>query len=273
MAKVRLDLLLLQRGLYPSREQARAAIMAGEVLVDEVPVDKPGAAVPLAAAIRLTGYSLPYVSRGGLKLAHALEVFKIDLTGKIILDVGAATGGFTDCALQHGAARVYAVDVGYGQLAWSLRQDPRVVVLERVNARYLEPGLLGEPVDVATIDVSFISLLKILPAVARCVKPEGEIIPLVKPQFEAGPGRVGKKGVVREAAVHREILQEVLAGAAGLGLKVRGLTYSPILGPEGNREFLLWLGLGGPALAEGTWPALIEATVAAAHREVSQRKK
>lgn len=268
MAKVRLDLLLLQRGLYPSREQARAAIMAGEVLVDNVPVDKPGAAVPATAVIRLTGRHLPYVSRGGLKLARALEAFKIDLTGKIILDVGASTGGFTDCALQHGAARVYAVDVGYGQLAWSLRQDPRVVVLERVNARFLEPGHLGEPVDIATIDVSFISLLKILPAVAGCLKPDGEIVALVKPQFEAGPGRVGKKGVVREASVHQEILQEVLAGVTDLGLRVRSLTYSPVRGPEGNREFLLWLGLRGQALAGDTWPALIKEVVAAAHREV-----
>ncbi|WP_053094855.1 TlyA family RNA methyltransferase [Neomoorella thermoacetica] len=265
MAKERLDLLLVRRGLYPSREQARTAIMAGEVLVNNVPVDKPGAAVPDTATIRLLGQHLPYVSRGGLKLARALEVFSIDLHGKIILDVGASTGGFTDCALKHGAARVYAVDVGYGQLAWSLRQDPRVIVMERVNARYLESSSFGEPADVATIDVSFISLLKVLPAVASCLKPEGEIIALVKPQFEAGPGRVGKKGVVREAAVHRAVLQEVLAAAVDLGLKIKGLTYSPIKGPEGNVEFLLWLGLTGQGLEKEAWESLINRVVAAAH--------
>ncbi|KYH31647.1 TlyA family RNA methyltransferase [Neomoorella mulderi] len=268
MARQRLDLLLVQRGLFASRQQARAAIMAGEVLVNNVLVDKPGEGVPVDAEIRLTGQPLPYVSRGGLKLEKALKVFNIDLRDKIILDVGASTGGFTDCALKHGAARVYAVDVGYGQLAWSLRQDPRVTVLERTNARYLERDTLGELVDVATIDVAFISLAKILPAVLRCLKPEGEIIALVKPQFEAGPGRVGKKGVVRDPAVHREVLKEVMTGAAGLGLKIYGLTCSPISGPEGNLEFLLWLGLKGQGLAPGEWQPLIEQVVAEAHQEV-----
>lgn len=268
MARQRLDVLLIQRGLFGSRQQARAAIMAGEVLVNNIPVDKPGERVPVDAEIRLTGQPLPYVSRGGLKLEKALKVFNIDLHHKVILDVGASTGGFTDCALKHGAARVYAVDVGYGQLAWSLRQDPRVIVLERTNARYLERDKLGEPVDMATIDVAFISLAKVLPAVLRCLKPEGEIIALVKPQFEAGPGRVGKKGVVRDPAVHREVLKEVMTAVTGLGLKIYGLTWSPISGPEGNLEFLLWLGLKGQGLATGDWQHLIEQVVAAAHQEV-----
>jgi 23S rRNA (cytidine1920-2'-O)/16S rRNA (cytidine1409-2'-O)-methyltransferase len=242
--------------------------MAGEVLVNNIPVDKPGERVPVDAAIRLTGRPLPYVSRGGLKLEKALKVFNIDLHHKVILDVGASTGGFTDCALKHGADRVYAVDVGYGQLAWSLRQDPRVIVLERTNARYLERDKLGEPVDVATIDVAFISLAKVLPAVRRCLKPEGEIIALVKPQFEAGPGRVGKKGVVRDPVVHMEVLKEVMNAVTGLGLKIYGLTWSPISGPEGNLEFLLWLGLKGLGLAPADWQHLIEQVVAAAHQEV-----
>nr|WP_277998809.1 TlyA family RNA methyltransferase [Moorella sulfitireducens] len=263
-----MDVLLVQRGLFGSRQQAQAAVMAGEVLVNNVPADKPGEKVPVDAEIRLTGQPLPYVSRGGLKLEKALKVFNIDLHHKIILDVGASTGGFTDCALKHGASRVYAVDVGYGQLAWSLRRDPRVIVLERTNARYLERNTLGEAVDLATIDVAFISLAKILPAVLRCLKPEGEIIALVKPQFEAGPGRVGKKGVVRDPAVHRQVLQEVMTASAALGLKIYGLTWSPISGPEGNLEFLLWLGLKDRGLAAGDWQQVIEQVVTAAHREV-----
>ncbi|NLW07105.1 MAG: TlyA family RNA methyltransferase [Clostridia bacterium] len=268
MVKQRLDLLLVNRGLFASREQARAAILAGEVLVDEVPVDKPGAVVREDAELRLKGNRLPYVSRGGLKLEKALKAFSINLQGKIVLDVGASTGGFTDCALQHGAARVYAVDVGYGQLAWSLRQDPRVVVLERTNARYLEPEMLPAPADLATIDVAFISVLKVLPAVCRCLRPQAEIIALIKPQFEAGPARVGKKGVVREAGTHREVLKEVLTGACALDLKIKGLTYSPIRGPQGNLEFLLWLGLEGAAIPVQEWLPVIERVVAAAHREL-----
>ncbi|MBE3572321.1 MAG: TlyA family RNA methyltransferase [Moorella humiferrea] len=268
MVKQRLDVLLVSKGLFPSRQQAQAAIMAGEVLVNDVPVDKPGAKVPLEAEIRLTGRPLPYVSRGGLKLEKALRDFNIDLRQKVVLDVGASTGGFTDCALKHGASKVYAVDVGYGQLAWSLRGDPRVVVLERTNARHLDRDKLGEPVDVATIDVSFISLVKVMPAVLGCLKPEGEVIALVKPQFEAGPDRVGKKWVVRDPAVHREVLQEVISALAGLGLKIYGLTWSPISGPEGNLEFLLWMGLKGVGLSPEEWPALIQRVVAAAHNEV-----
>ncbi len=268
MARQRLDLLLVSKGLSPSRERARAIIMAGQVLVDDVPVNKPGATVSPKAVIRLRGPSLPYVSRGGLKLAKALEFFDISLGGKIVLDIGASTGGFTDCALQKGAARVYAVDVGYGQLAWSLRQDKRVVVLERMNARHLKPDMLAEPADIAVIDVAFISLLKVLPAVLACLQPQGEIIALVKPQFEAGPERVGKKGVVKKAATHCSVLAKILAGASGLGLKICGLTYSPLRGPQGNIEFLLWLGLEGQGLGPTEWPALISQVVTAAHGEL-----
>jgi 23S rRNA (cytidine1920-2'-O)/16S rRNA (cytidine1409-2'-O)-methyltransferase len=260
--------LLVDRGLFPSREQARAAIMAGEVLVNEEPVDKPGALVPAGVELRLKGTRLPYVSRGGLKLEKALNTFALNLDGKTVLDVGASTGGFTDCALQHGAALVYAVDVGYGQLAWSLRQDPRVVVLERTNARYLEPGMLPGPADLATIDVAFISVLKVLPAVCRCLQPQGEVVALIKPQFEAGPDRVGKKGVIRESAVHEVVLQEVLSEISRQGLKIQGLTYSPISGPRGNLEFLLWLRLEGTGLLPSEWQPMIERVVAAAHHDL-----
>ncbi len=265
MAKERLDLLLVSKGFFASRRQAQAAIMAGRVLVDEHPVEKPGTLVPVDTDLRLTGRPQPYVSRGGFKLEAALAAFNIDLKHRVVLDVGASTGGFTDCALQKGAARVYAVDVGYGQLAWSLRQDPRVVVMERTNARYLQPDTLGELADVATIDVAFISLLKILPAVRRCLQPAGEVIALVKPQFEAGPARVGSRGVVRNPAVHRDVLQEVIAAAADQGWQVYGLTASPISGPEGNREFLLWLGLQRRGLPAATWQPLIEQVVREAH--------
>lgn len=261
---LRLDVLLVERGLCASREQARASVLAGLVTVDGKRVDKPGTRVAVTAEIALHGSPWPYVSRGGVKLARALEVFGIDLTGKVVLDVGAATGGFTDCALKHGAAKVYAVDVGYGQLAWRLRQDPRVVVLERTNIRYLDPASLGERVDVATVDVSFISLLKVLPALRELLKPGGEVITLVKPQFEAGREKVGKKGVVRSAATHREVLQRVVQGAIDLGFAFRGLTYSPLRGPEGNIEFLAWFSLDGPGeVSAEEW---IEPVVTEAHR-------
>jgi len=267
--KERLDLLLVERGYYPSREKARKAIMAGEVLVNEIHVYKPGTFVQEDAAIRITGYSLPYVSRGGLKLEKAINTFEIYMPGKIVLDIGASTGGFTDCALKYGAARVYAVDVGYGQLAWSLRQDPRVVVMERTNARYLDPSVLREKIDIATIDVSFISITKILPAICRCLHYEGEIIALVKPQFEAGPERVGKKGVVREAHIHCDILKEIKTEIDNMGLKVYGLTYSPVRGSEGNIEFLLWLGFKGKNIHKKDWEELVDKVVKDAHENVS----
>jgi len=233
-----LDVLLVERGLAESRSRAQQLIRAGQVLVGDRVHDKPGMQVPVDAAIRIRE-RLPYVSRGGLKLAAALDAFAMDITGVVAADVGASTGGFTDCLLQRGAAKVYAIDVGYGQLAWSLRQDERVVVMERTNVRYLDE--LPEPVDLATIDVSFISLRLVLPKVVGWLKPAGHIIPLIKPQFEAGRENVGRGGIVRDADVHRRVLHEILSFAEGTGLRVRGLIPSPITGAEGNVEFLAWL--------------------------------
>lgn len=239
--KQRLDLLLVERGLVESRNRAQQLIRAGQVLVDQRVIDKPGMAVPSDADIRVRE-TLPYVSRGGLKLEAALDTFGIDVTGMVIADVGASTGGFTDCLLQRGAKRVYAIDVGYGQLAWRLRQDERVVVMERTNARYLRR--LPEPIDLVTIDVSFISLRLILPNAVRWLAPEGQIIALIKPQFEAGPEDVGKGGVVRDPRVHRRVLCDVLGFAQGHGVALRGLMPSPVTGPAGNVEFLAWLSRG-----------------------------
>ncbi len=236
--KERLDVLVFDRGLSPSRESARALILSGDVQVDGQVVTRPGAAVRTSAQIEVTR-PLPYVSRGGFKLAHALDAFQLDVAGATVVDVGASTGGFTDVLLKRGARKVYAVDVGYGQLAWSLRQDPRVVVLERTNIRHLEA--LPEPVDGAVIDVSFISLVLVLPAVQRLLLPDGWIVALVKPQFEAGRAQVGKKGVVRNPAVHRAVLIRVLTWAREHGLGIFGCVASPILGPAGNREFLVLL--------------------------------
>ncbi|RME48854.1 MAG: TlyA family RNA methyltransferase [Chloroflexi bacterium] len=237
-AKERLDVLLVERGLAETRSRAQQLIRAGDVLVDDRVLDKPGMRVPVHANIRVRE-RLPYVGRGGLKLEAALDAFEIDVSGAVAADVGASTGGFTDCLLQRGAARVYAIDVGYGQLAWKLRQDERVVVMERTNVRYLDR--LPEPIDLATIDVSFISLRLVLPKVAGWLKPAGQIVALIKPQFEAGPEDVGKGGIVRDPEVHRRVLHEVLAFAEGQGLRVQGLIPSPIAGAEGNVEFLAWL--------------------------------
>ena len=242
-SKHRLDQLLVERGLAESREQARRLIMAGEVWVDEQLCDKPGRAVAVAATIRVRT-PLPYVSRGGLKLAAALDRFGIAVAARVAVDVGASTGGFTDCLLQRGVQRVYAVDVGYGQLAWKLRSDPRVVPLERTNVRYLERLPDGALADLAVVDASFISLALVLPATLRLLHPDGEIVALIKPQFEAGRGQVGKGGVVRSAAVHRAVLEETIAQTARLGLTVGGLTASPLRGPAGNVEFLIWLRRG-----------------------------
>ncbi len=214
--------------------------MAGTVYVNGARAKKPGQTVSVTDAIQLRGCKAPYVSRGGLKLEHALKVFKIDLKDKVVIDAGASTGGFVDCALADGARLVYAVDVGYGQLAWKLRTDPRVVVLERTNVRYLEPEALEEPADFATIDLSFISLEKVLPQVGRFLKPEGEGVALVKPQFEAGPGKVGKKGVVRDAATHIAVCRRIVQFIGGLNWKVLNFAFSPIKGPEGNIEFLVY---------------------------------
>lgn len=236
--KERLDVLVVERGLAESRNRAQQLIRAGQVLVDGRVLDKPGMQVPADAGVCLQE-QLPYVSRGGLKLEAALEAFGIDVSGAVTADVGASMGGFTDCLLQRGAARVYAIDVGYGQLAWSLRQDERVVVMERTNVRYLDR--LPEPVGLATIDVSFISLRLVLPRVVGWLMPAGQIIALIKPQFEAGPEEVGKGGIVRDSEVHRRVLYEILRFAQDLDLRVRGLIQSPIRGAEGNVEFLAWL--------------------------------
>ena len=239
--KERLDVLLVKRNLAESREKAKAVIMAGNVYVDGQKEDKAGTAFSPEASIEIRGHVLPYVSRGGLKLEKAVSCFNLDLTGKIAADIGASTGGFTDCALQNGAARVYAIDVGYGQLAWKLRSDERVVNMERTNVRYLEADSLPEKVDVVTIDVAFISLDKVLPAVKKIIADDSIVIALIKPQFEAGKENVGKKGVVRDPQVHLTVINNVIATAGELGFKIAGLDYSPVKGPEGNIEYLLYL--------------------------------
>ena len=240
-AKERLDKLLVARGLAESREKAQALILAGEVYVEGQRVDKAGTKVPQEARIEVRREVLPYVSRGGLKLEHALKAFGLKVEGLVCADLGASTGGFTDCLLKHGAQKVYAVDVGRGQLHFRLREDPRVVVMEGINARYLKAEDLPEPVDLITIDVSFISLTKILPAAVKLLKPGGLIVALIKPQFEVGRGRVGKGGVVRDPALHQEVIAKIKDFAQELGLEVLGLTESPLLGPAGNKEFLILL--------------------------------
>jgi len=247
---VRLDSLLVERGLVESRSLAQRLIRAGEVLVDGQLADKPGVDVPEDAGISLKAKPR-FVSRGGEKLAAALERFPVDVGGLIAADIGASTGGFTDCLLQHGAAKVYAIDVGYGQLAWELRQDARVVVMERVNARYL--AALPELVDVIVSDVSFISLRIVYATAVNWLKPGGTVISLIKPQFEAGREHVGKGGVVRDLAVRRQVLETVTAEMAALGLGLRGLLVSPLRGPAGNVEFLGWWILGAPAEDSQPW--------------------
>jgi 23S rRNA (cytidine1920-2'-O)/16S rRNA (cytidine1409-2'-O)-methyltransferase len=235
-----LDQQLVRLGLASSREKAKALIMAGLVEVDGIRVDKPGRPTPPSAPITLRELP-PYVSRGGGKLSAALEGFSVDVEGKVFLDVGASTGGFTDCLLQHGARKVIAVDVGHGQLDWRLRNDPRVEVWERTNIRHLEPPQLNQPVHGAVIDVSFISLRLVIPAVSRLLIPHALIIALVKPQFEVGRGHVGKGGVVRDARLHREVVDSIRSFCSDLGWTVRGHIPSPVLGPKGNQEFLLYL--------------------------------
>jgi 23S rRNA (cytidine1920-2'-O)/16S rRNA (cytidine1409-2'-O)-methyltransferase len=240
VAKLRIDQLLVERGLAESRARAQALVMAGLVFVGDRKVDKAGQAVATDAAIEVKGRDHPWVSRGGVKLAHALEHFGWDVAGAVVLDVGASTGGFTDVALTKGAARVYAVDVGHGQLAWKLRQDPRVVVLEKTNARHLTGEQIPETVDLIVCDASFISLKTVLATPLTFAAPGARLVALVKPQFEAGPGEVGKGGVVRDPAIHARVCEEAQAWlAAQPGWRVEGLTQSPITGPEGNIEFLL----------------------------------
>lgn len=248
-AKARLDTLVFERGLSESREAARRLIQAGLVHVGGEMRDKPGEQVGADAAITVTGAAIPYVSRGGLKLEKAIKEFGISLEGVKAMDIGASTGGFTDCMLKHGALKVYAVDVGYGQLAWKLREDPRVIVMERTNARSLEPQDFEEGIGFASIDVAFISFLKVLPAVLACGARDMRVVVLVKPQFEAGRELVGKKGVVRDPETHRKVLRASADGAMELGLTVSAISYSPIKGPEGNIEYLMYLGKPEAGLA------------------------
>lgn len=240
--KERLDVLLVKKGLAPSREKAKAVIMAGSVYVDGQKEDKAGSVFDEESAqIEVRGHALPYVSRGGLKLEKALKAFPIMLTDKICMDIGASTGGFTDCMLQNGAAKVYSVDVGYGQLDWKLRQDERVVCMEKTNFRYMTPEDIPDVLDFASVDVSFISLDKILTPAYALLKEQGEMVALIKPQFEAGREKVGKKGVVRDPKVHEEVIAKIVRHADEVSFEVRDLSYSPIRGPEGNIEYLIHL--------------------------------
>ena len=239
--KERLDVLLVKRNLAASREKAKAIIMSGNVYVDNQKEDKPGPTFPEESKIEVRGHTLPYVSRGGLKLEKAMKEFQVSVEGKVCTDVGSSTGGFTDCMLQNGAVKVFAIDVGHGQLDWKLRQDERVVCMEKTNIRYVTPEDIGEPVDFSSIDVSFISLTKVLMPIRDYLTDKGQIVALIKPQFEAGREQVGKKGVVRDKAVHLEVVERILAYASGIGFQILNLEFSPIKGPEGNIEYLLHL--------------------------------
>ncbi|WP_294348562.1 TlyA family RNA methyltransferase [uncultured Clostridium sp.] len=238
--KQRLDILLVERGIISSREKAKACIMAGQVYVDGQKIDKAGEKISVEANIEYRGHAIPYVSRGGLKLEKAMKIWPITLEDKVCMDIGASTGGFTDCMLQNGAKKVFSVDVGYGQFAWKLRTDERVVCMERTNIRYVTPDDIGELLDFASIDVSFISLKKIMPATIGLLKDKGEVVALIKPQFEAGREKVGKKGVVRDIAVHKEVVHGIVDYLLEQNLNVLGIGYSPIKGPEGNREYLVY---------------------------------
>jgi len=266
--KERIDVLLVEQGYYESREKAKAAIMAGLVFVNEESVDKPGMKISRKADIRVKGAVHPYVSRGGLKLEKALKLFSIDVTGAVMLDIGSSTGGFTDCALQHGASYVYAIDVGYNQLDWSLRSDERVNVMERTNFRYLTSAdLQGPKPNFATIDVSFISLKIILPPLKQILGNFGEVVALIKPQFEAGREKVGKSGVVRDPAVHVQVIEEVVEFAETIGFFMKGLTFSPITGGEGNIEFLVYLACNPED------PLIVKETIQAAAKQVVQESR
>lgn len=238
--KERLDILLVEKGIFTSRERAKTSIMAGKIFVDGQRVDKAGEKVSVDAEIIFKGQEIPYVSRGGLKLEKAMKEFGISLENKTCMDIGASTGGFTDCMLQNGAKKVFSIDVGYGQFAWKLRTDPRVVCMERTNIRYVTPDDIGELTDFASIDVSFISLKKIMPATINLLSDKGEVVALIKPQFEAGKEKVGKKGVVRDINVHNEVVKSIVDYLLSQGLNILSLSYSPIKGPEGNIEYLVY---------------------------------
>lgn len=273
--KERLDVLLVERGLAETREKAKRAIMAGLVYTNEERLDKPGEKVSEEIPLTIKGNALPYVSRGGLKLEKALKIFDLSIKDKILLDIGASTGGFTDCALQHGAKMSYALDVGYNQLAWKLRQDNRVVVMERTNFRYVTTkDLIGEMPNFASIDVSFISLSLILPVLLSLLVPGSDIVALIKPQFEAGREQVGKKGIVRDSKVHLEVIHKIINLSLGLGYTVKNLSFSPITGGDGNIEFLLHLKFEGERdHGENQLPVNPEQIVEESHKEFKSKDK
>ncbi len=271
--KNRLDVLIYERGLVDSREKAKSLIMAGIVFVDGFAIDKPGTKVSDKSNIEIKGSKLEYVSRGGLKLAKAIKYFNIDVSGKIALDVGSSTGGFTDCLLKNGASKVYSIDVGYGQLAWELRNDSRVIVMERTNIRYVTPDMLPARADFASIDVSFISLAKVMPSVIKLLSDNGEIICLIKPQFEAGREKVGKKGVVRDPNTHKEVIMSLWNYFEdSCGLTIKGLTYSPVKGPEGNIEYLISLYNKDDKVADNPTMDLVSKVVEEAHIHLIDKK-
>lgn len=264
--KTRLDIAVFERGYAPSREKAKAIIMAGQVYVNNQKQDKPGFEIKDSDHLEVRGNTLKYVSRGGLKLEKAMQVFPVNLSGKICMDVGASTGGFTDCMLMNGASKVYSIDVGYGQLAWKLRCDKRVVNLERTNFRYVDEKLISDKIDFASVDVSFISLKLIFPNLHKLLKPESLAVCLIKPQFEAGRDKVGKKGVVRDPAVHIEVIENVINYALQGGFSVLGLDFSPVKGPEGNIEYLMLISPNDdPAVSEGVNAAFV---VDKSHKEL-----
>ncbi|SUY47177.1 putative hemolysin A [Clostridium putrefaciens] len=238
--KERIDILVVDKGIFESREKARASIMAGKIFVNGIRIDKCGEKIKVDSNIEFKGEKLPYVSRGGLKLEKAIKDFGFNLKDKVCLDIGASTGGFTDCMLQNGASKVFSIDVGYGQFAWKLRVDPRVTCMERTNVRYVKPEHIGEPCDFASIDVSFISLRTVIPPILDLLQDKGEVVALIKPQFEAGREKVGKKGVVRDAEVHKEVITNIVNFLVNNNLTIINLDYSPIKGPEGNIEYLVY---------------------------------
>ena len=270
--KERLDVLLVQQGLANSRELAKAYIMAGNVYVDGQKEDKAGTKVAVTAKLEVKGNQMKYVSRGGYKLEKAMDVFGIRLNGKICLDIGASTGGFTDCMLHNGASKVYAIDVGYGQFAWKLRNDERVVCLEKTNVRYVTHEQVPDEGDFASIDVSFISLTKVLPAVLGVLGEKGQLVCLIKPQFEAGREKVGKKGVVRDSSVHREVIEMIVEYVRTQSLGILGLDFSPIKGPEGNIEYLIYLDKSRSGMHEDEVQARVDTVVAQSHKILSGEK-
>lgn len=269
--KQRLDIVLVEKGLEQSRQRAKATIMAGLILVNGQKIDKAGTLIDPELPIRVLGDSIGYVSRGGLKLAKAMQAFQLDLKDKICIDIGASTGGFTDCALQNGAKKVFAIDVGYGQLAWSLRTDKRVINMERTNIRYVTVADLGERADFASIDVAFISLTKVLPVAKELLKANGEIAALIKPQFEAGREHVGKKGVVKDPQIHLDVIAKIADFASFIGFAIKGLSYSPVKGPEGNIEYLIHLCNTKAEKEQPLTTEIIEEIVMKAHADLDKK--